>query len=34
MKYILPWFAINGVEDDIVQEHIRLMVTKVGPAIA
>jgi hypothetical protein len=34
VKYVLPWFAINGVDDDIVLEHIRLMVTKVGPAIA
>lgn len=34
VKFILPWFAVNGVPDDIVEEHIRLMVTKVGPAIA
>lgn len=34
VTYILPWFAVNGMDDDIVEEHIRLMITKVGPAIA
>lgn len=32
--YVLPWLSVGGMPDDLVEEHIRLTVTKVAPALA
>jgi alkanesulfonate monooxygenase SsuD/methylene tetrahydromethanopterin reductase-like flavin-dependent oxidoreductase (luciferase family) len=31
--YVLPWLTLGGLPDDIVEEHLRLLVTEVAPAL-
>jgi alkanesulfonate monooxygenase SsuD/methylene tetrahydromethanopterin reductase-like flavin-dependent oxidoreductase (luciferase family) len=34
VEYVTPWLNVGGMPDDVVEEHIRLLVTEVAPALA
>jgi alkanesulfonate monooxygenase SsuD/methylene tetrahydromethanopterin reductase-like flavin-dependent oxidoreductase (luciferase family) len=33
VRYVFPWLTVGGMPDELVEEHIRLTITKVAPAV-
>jgi alkanesulfonate monooxygenase SsuD/methylene tetrahydromethanopterin reductase-like flavin-dependent oxidoreductase (luciferase family) len=34
VEYVTPWLNVGGMPDEIVEEHVRLLMTEVAPALA